>query len=202
MPKTSPAVDAYIAAAAPFARPILKKLRQLFHKACPKVEEVMKWSTPFFVHQGTLGGIAGFKQHVNLVLWRAKELPDPQTFFKGAGITSMAPCKLRSLDEMPSDALLLRYLKAAVALNEAGPAKPRKKAAKRPPPKVPTDFRAALDRSPKAKQAFDALSPSHQREYVEWITQAKQQATRERRIATALEWLTEGKSRNWKYEKR
>lgn len=201
MPAKSPAVDAYIAAAAPFAQPILKKVRQLFHKACPQVEETMKWNTPFFVHHGTLGGVAAFKQHVNIIFWRSKELPDPKTHFKNARIASMAPFKLESMDDLPSDASLLAYIKAAVALNEAGPAKPKQKAAKRPPPVVPADFQAALRRQPKAKKSFDAMSPSHQREYVEWITEAKQDATRERRIATALEWLAEGKPRHWKYDK-
>jgi hypothetical protein len=203
MSKKSPEVDAYIAAAAPFARPVLKRLRSLFHKGCPDVVEVMKWGTPHFEHQGILAMMAAFKEHLRFGFWRGKELARNHRWLQTMGATEMAMLKLHSLDDLPSDAELLGLIRAAVALNEAGPRKKtsKKTAAKRPPPNIPADLQAALNRNAKARKTFEAFSPSHQREYVEWITAAKQQATRERRLATALEWLTEGKSRNWKYEK-
>jgi len=147
--------------------------------------------------------MAAFKEHVRFGFWRGKELAKSNAWLKSMGATEMPMMKIHTLDELPSDAELLGLIRAAAALNEAGPAKKaRKKAAKRPPPEVPADFQSALRRNAKAKKTFEAFSPSHQREYVEWITEAKQPATRERRIATALEWLAEGKSRNWGYEKR
>ena len=199
MPFKSPAIDAYIAKAAPFARPILKKLRTLFHKACPQVTETMKWSFPHFEYQGVLGSMAAFKQHVSFGFWKAALMNDPKGLLKGVGNTSMAAIKVSSLDELPSDGTLLAYIREAVRLNEQGVKIERPKKGKAKSVEVPAYVVAALRKNKKAKATFEKFSPSHQREYVEWITEAKQEATRQKRLATALEWLAEGKPRNWKY---
>ena len=193
----SPAVTAYIAKSAPFAKPIFEKLRRLFHKACPEIEEKLKWNCPSFEYKGMVGGFAGFKAHAAFGFWRQDVLPDPHGLFKGNG--PMAN-KLTDVAQLPADDVLISYIKAAVALNEKG-APPRKKGKPKPALKTPTYFLAALKKKPKALATFNAFPPSHKREYVEWIVDAKQEATREKRIAAAIEWMEQGKSRNWKYEK-
>jgi uncharacterized protein YdeI (YjbR/CyaY-like superfamily) len=196
----NPAVDAYIAKSAPFARPILTRVRGLMHKACPKIEETIKWGVPHFEYRGVVAGMAAFKQHASFGFWKQKLLDDPARLFPAAGDSSMGGRKFRSVDKLPPDAVLVRYIKAAVALNERGIKRPSARRKKRPPPKPPADLAAALRKHPKAKATYDAFPPSKQREYVEWITEAKQEATRERRLATAVEWLAQGKSLRWKYE--
>lgn len=202
MGKKNPAVDAYIAAAADFARPILGRLRRLFHEACPAIEETMKWSCPHFEYRGIVGGMAAFKQHVRWGLWKGNLISDPHGVFADTGRLTMRDGKVTDVSQLPADAILLEYLRAAVALNEQGVKVPKKKPAKKPPLVVPDYFRAALKKNKKALATFEAFSPSHQREYVDWVAEAKQEATRQKRLATALEWLAEGKSRNWKYERK
>jgi uncharacterized protein YdeI (YjbR/CyaY-like superfamily) len=196
----NPAVDAYIAKSADFARPILKRVRAAMHKACPQIEETIKWGVPHFEHLGVVASMAAFKQHASFGFWKQKLMDDPAGLFPAAGESSMGGRKFRSADELPPDAVLLRYIRAAVALNEAGVKVPKAAKPKKPPPRLPADLAAALKKNPKARAIYDAFPPSHKREYVEWITEAKQEATRQRRLATAIEWMAQGKSRNWKYE--
>ncbi len=204
-----PEVDAYIAQAPEFARPILERIREAFHAAGADVEEAIKWRMPYFVRSGLLGGMAAFKQHVSLGFWRGKELDDPAGLFRGVGDSEMCATKVRSLAELPPKKVLVAYVKAAIALDAAGPrgcatdagpgAKAAKKAA-RPAPKAPSDLLTALARNPAARATYGAFPPSHKREYVEWITEAKRPETRQRRLEQAVEWMAQGKSRNWKYQ--
>lgn len=199
MKNALPAVDAYIEQAADFAKPILKRVRKLFHQACPNIREEMKWSAPHFVHHGIVGSMAAFKQHVSWGFWNAKQMSDPHGLLKESEALTSFGFKPKSISDLPPDEIILDYIRLAVALNEQGVKRP---AAKRKPVakiEVPKELRTALKQNPKARAAFEGFSPSHQREYIEWITEAKQPATRERRLITTLEWLTEGKSRNWKY---
>lgn len=198
MKNATPAVDAFIARAPEFARPILKRVRAAFHKGCPDLEERLKWGMPSFEYKGMMGMMAAFKAHTVWGFWRRKEMADPHKIFKSGGMGGGG--KITDISQLPSEKIIAEYVKAAARLNEAGP---RKKAAAKPKPpvKVPPDFTKALKSNRKALATFEALPPSHRRDYVEWITGAKQDATRERRIATAIEWLAQGKSRNWKYEK-
>jgi uncharacterized protein YdeI (YjbR/CyaY-like superfamily) len=194
----NPAVDAYIAKSADFARPILKRLRALMHKACPTVEETMKWGVPHFEYKGVIAGMAAFKQHAAFGFWKRRLMKDPAGFFS-QGESGMGGRKIRSLDELPSDTVLLGYIREAVALNEQGVRVPRS-TRKKPPVKAPPYLAAALKKNAKARKSFENFSPSQQREYVEWLTDAKQEATRERRLATAIDWMAQGKTRNWKYQ--
>ncbi|MGQ0384723.1 MAG: YdeI/OmpD-associated family protein [Gammaproteobacteria bacterium] len=196
----NPGVDAYIAKSAAFARPILARVRAAMHKACPKIEETIKWGVPHFEYLGVVGSMAAFKQHASFGFWKQKLMHDPAGIFPEAGDSSMGGRKFRSVDEVPSEAVLARYVRAAVALNEKGVKLPRAPRAKRPPPRLPADLAAALKKNARAKATYDAFPPSHKREYVEWITEAKQAATRAKRLATAIEWMAEGKSRHWKYK--
>jgi uncharacterized protein YdeI (YjbR/CyaY-like superfamily) len=201
---TDPRVDRYIEDAPDFSRPILAKLRKLFQEAYPDIGETIKWSTPTFQHKSIVGGMAAFKKHVAYGFWNAKEMKDPEGLFAGKPKKSPFALKATTSKDLPGDRVLLAYIKEAVRLNEQGvkrsPAK--KTAGKKPAPRPPADLLAALKKNRKALATFEGFSPSRRREYVEWITEAKREATREKRIATAVEWLAEGKPRNWKYMKR
>ena len=194
----SPQVDAYIAKSAPFARPIFARLRRLFHLACPDIEEKIKWGCPSFEYKGMVGGFAGFKQHAAFGFWRQDVLPDPEGLFKTRGAFGG---KLTDVSQLPSDEIIVQYIARAVKLNEKGPPA-RFKAKPKPPLKVPSYFLAAVRKNPRAKATFDGFPPSHKREYVEWVVEAKQDETRKKRLVQAVEWMAQGKSRNWKYERK
>lgn len=196
-------VDQYIARAPEFAGPILERIRKAFHEGCPEVQEVIKWGVPHFEYHGLLGGMAAFKQHVSFGFWKSKLMSDPQQLFGRGPKASMCNCHVESLKQLPSQTVLVAYVREAARLNQEGhklPAKP----AKKPPVHVPEDLKAALSqpKNKKANATFQKFSPSHRREYVEWITEAKRPETRKKRLDTTLVWLNEGKSRNWQYEKK
>jgi len=198
----SPAIDAYIERAAPFAQPILKRLREIVRRACPSVAETIKWGMPSFEYKGPLASMAAFKQHATFGFLKHSLLNDPTGALQQRDRTAMGNfgC-LRTLADLPSDATLARLVKAAAKLNDDGVKVPRSTRAKKPVP-VPADFAKALRAVPKARATFDAFPPSHRREYLEWITEAKRPETRAKRMATAILWLSQGKGRNWKYERR
>ena len=204
MPKTDPRIDAYIAKSEPFAQEILHHLRELVHQACPQTEETIKWGFPHFEYKGILCSMASFKQHCAFTFWKGSIMSDPEGMLALVGErTAMGHLgRIQSLKDLPSDDILLRYLAEAIRLNAEGiPLPPKANKGERPELVVPDYFREALSQSPKALATFEAFSYSHKRDYLEWITEAKTEATRQKRIATALEWLTEGKGRNWKHEK-
>lgn len=191
-------IDAYIASAQPFARPILEKVRERVHAVLPDVEEAIKWSMPAYLLAGKIVLItAAFKGHAALNFWRGQEL---ETNHFSVGAMGQFG-KIRSIDELPSDAELDRLIREAAALAKSAPAPRKPKHAPKPVPEMHPELAAALARSPKAKAAFEQFAPSHRREYLDWIGEAKRAETRQKRIATAIEWLTEGKKRNWQYER-
>ena len=192
-----PRVDAYIARAQPFARPILEHVRERVHAALPTVEETLKWSAPSFTVEGKiLLMMAAFKQHAALNFWRGQELRG-----EAANADAMGQFgKLTSVGDLPADAELERMIREAAELAGTAPAPRKAKHAPKPPPEMHPDFAAALAQAPKAKAALDGFPPSAQRDYLDWISEAKQEATRSKRIATAVEWLNEGKRRHWKYQ--
>lgn len=192
-----PRIDAYIAKSAPFAQPILEHLRAVVHAACPDVEESVKWGFPHFGYKGAMMcSMASFKQHCSFGFWQQSAVVGGEP---AEGMGSFG--KLASLKDLPSKRELTAYIKKAMALNDAGVKAKRAKATPKPPLELPDDFAALLKKHRAAKATYDAFSPSAQREYVEWIVEAKTEATRAKRMATAVEWLAEGKQRNWKYQK-
>ncbi len=201
MPKKDKLVDAYIAKSAPFARPILEHLRRLVHEVCPDCEEKMKWSFPHFDYKGEMmASMAAFKEHAAFGFWKAALLEDPQhVLVTNEGMGSIG--KLRSMSDLPSEAVLSGFIRQAMKLNDAGTKVTKTKSA---PSNVvvPEDLTKALKKNSKAQKTFDAFSPSNKREYIDWLTDAKSEATRETRLATAIEWMAEGKIRNWKYLKK
>ncbi len=198
MPTLDPRIDAYIEKAAPFAQPILIHLRKLVHKACPDIVETIKWSMPIFEHKGIVCNMAAFKQHCAFGFWKQKILetdafPKHQNAMGSFG-------KITDISDLPKDREMVKLIKQAVELNEKGVKVPKAKAATKKELTVPDDLTAALLKNKKAKLTFEDLPYSHRKEYIEWINEAKTDATRNKRIATTIEWLAEGKSKNWKYE--
>ena len=192
-----PKVDAYIAKAQPFARPILEHVRERVHAAVPGVEEAMKWSAPGFVLDGKILLImAAFKQHAAINFWRGQEIGDGAP--KAGAMGQFG--KLTSLADLPSDPDLDALLREAAELSKSAPAPRKVKHAPKPAAAMHPDFAAALAQAPQAKATLEGFPPSAQRDYLDWIGEAKQDATRAKRIATAVEWLGEGKRRNWKYQ--
>jgi uncharacterized protein YdeI (YjbR/CyaY-like superfamily) len=203
----NPKVDAYLASVQPFAQPILVHLRDLVHRACPEVEETIKWGRPFFPYRGAiLCNMSAFKEHCSFGYW-GEEIGTVLREAKVLGEEGMGSLgRITTLKDLPSDKLMLSWIRQAAAFVDSGnytsPIAARRKVVK--PPKVevepPAEFKAALQKNKKATAIFAAFSPSCKREYVEWIAGAKRSETREKRIATAIEWIAEGKQRNWKYE--
>lgn len=192
-----PRIDAYIAKAQPFARPILEKVRERVHAVVPDVEEAMKWSAPGFTLDGKILLImAAFKQHAALNFWRGQEIGDGSQ--KSGAMGQFG--RLTSVDDLPPDRELDSLIRDAAELSKKAPARRKAKHEPKPPAEMHPEFAAALSKSAKARATMDAFPPSCRREYLEWVADAKQDATRQKRIATAIEWLSEGKRRNWKYE--
>lgn len=198
MAARDPRVDAYIAKSAEFARPILTHIREVVHAACPDVEETMKWSRPHFQYKGLLCGMSAFKEHCAFGFWKGGLVVGEGAEDEG-GMGQFG--RITRLSDLPSKKVLTGYVKKAMELNESGVKSPTRSKPKEPRPEavVPDDLAAALAATPKARAAFDKFPPSHRREYIEWITEAKTSATRTRRLETAIQWMAEGKSRNWKY---
>lgn len=197
MGNRDPRVDAYVAKSAPFAQPILRHLRETIHSASPDIEETMKWSFPHFTHHGIVCSMAAFKEHCAFGFWK-QDLVLGDT--PAVGKEAMGQFgRIRSLADLPSRRVLVGYVRRAMRLNEQGVKVSRKTVAKRAAPRLPADLKAALVEHPAATASFERFSPSQRREYVEWIIEAKREDTRARRLATAVEWIAEGKPRHWKY---
>ena len=193
-------VDAYITAAPPFARPILRHLRALVHSACPAAEETLKWGRPHFMYRGMLCGMSAFKQHCAFGFWKGSLVVAPAARPTAGGMGQFG--RVTMVADLPSARAMKALVRAAMALNEAGIPTPRRgNASPKPPPKIPADLGRALKANATARVTFAALSPSGQREYVEWLGDAKRADTRRRRLVTSLEWLAAGKGRNWQYER-
>lgn len=192
-----PRFDAYIAKAAPFARPILEKVRERVHAAAPEAEEAMKWSAPGFTVDGKiLLMMAAFKAHAALNFWRGQEIGDGNP--KAGAMGQFG--RLTSVDDLPPDTELDALIRKAAALAKTAPAPRKVKHEPKGPAELHPEFQAALKANPKAAATLDGFPPSARREYVDWVADAKQDKTRAKRIADAIEWLSEGKRRHWKYE--
>ena len=195
--KTDPRIDAYIDdKAADFAKPILRHLRAMVHEACPDCEETLKWSMPTFMYKGKiLAGMASFKAHATFGYWNDTMLQADEKNRSAMGQFG----RLTSVDDLPSRDALVELTRRSMALVDSG-AKVERQRAPKAELTVPQDLQAAIDAAPSARATWDAFSPSCQREYVEWVTEAKRDETRSKRLNQTVEWLKEGKKRNWKYE--
>ncbi len=190
-------VDAYIAKSADFAQPILRYLREVVHDAVPEIEETMKWSSPHFGHKGMMCGMAAFKQHCTFGFWKGLLVVGQNG---GKGEEAMGQFgRITRLSDLPSKKVITGYVRLAARLNDEGVKVVRAKPKTKKPLVVPADLKAALKKNRKASAAFESFSPTQKREYVDWITESKREETRERRLGQAIQWMSQGKIRNWKY---
>lgn len=200
----NPQVDDYIANAAPFAKPVLEHVRKLVHEASPLITESIKWGMPFFEYKGPVCMMAAFKQHCAFGFWKASRLADPNRLLNpGEDAAAGSFGRVYSLADLPSIEALKDFVLQAMTINESEKKNPpaKKAPAEKKELVVPDYFLALLDEHPLAKQTFEKFPPSHRKEYVQWITEAKTDATREKRMNQAIEMMVEGKSRHWKYQK-
>ncbi len=190
-------VDAYIAKSADFAKPILEHIRAIVHEGCPDVEETIKWSFPNYQYKGMLCSMAAFKEHCTFGFWKGSLVVDAADRKSDEAMGQLG--RISKLSDLPPRKKLVSYVRKAKELNDAG-VKVAKRASKpKPALEPPADLLTALKKNKRAQETFDAFPPSHRREYIEWITEAKTDATRQKRLAQAVEWMAEGKPRNWKY---
>jgi uncharacterized protein YdeI (YjbR/CyaY-like superfamily) len=200
MGKRDKRVDAYIAKSAEFARPILETIREAVHEGCPDVEETIKWSFPHFDYKGILCGMAAFKEHCALGFWKGSMIVEGKANQSADAMGQFG--RITSPKDLPSRKSLVSYVREAAELNEKGikkPSAPRPKGEKKL--MVPDFFLSAVKQNKKALATFNGFPYSKKKDYVEWVTEAKTDATRQRRLETSVAWLSEGKSRNWKYER-
>ena len=200
-----PKIDAYILLAQPFAQPILAHIRKIVHKACSQVQETMKWGFPHFDYKGKmLCSMAAFKQHSAFTFWHGTQIKSLQPYIKTSaeekGMGQLG--KITTIKELPAATELIKMIREAMELTDKGQVSKRGSQAKSIEIVVPEDLATALAKNKKASAVFTNFPPSHRKEYIQWITQAKTEETRQKRMNTALEWIAEEKGRNWKYERK
>ena len=193
-------VDVYIAKSADFAKPILTHIRQVVHQASPLITETIKWGMPFFDYKGPVCQMAAFNQHCAFGFWKASRLYDPGNLLKIADGSAGSFGRIEGITDLPATEALIYFVNEAIQLNESGERPAAKPAKSKPEIAMPGDFEALLNEHANAKEIFEHFSPSHKREYLEWIVNAKTGATRQKRMQTAIAQITESKSRNWKYQ--
>lgn len=196
-----PRVDAFIARAPDFAQPILARLRADFHAGCPELRETIKWGVPFFEHKGLLGGMAVFKAHVSMGFWKSRLMPGFEQTFGRPGRASCMVARFATKADLPPKKVMTGFVREAKRLNEEGIQEPKRAAPARRPVVVPAELKKALAKSARARACFAELPPSHRRNYVEWITEAKRPETRARRLAAAVASLAAGSRRYWEFQK-
>lgn len=202
---TDPRIDNYIEKAQPFAQPVMNKLREIIHKACPEVQETIKWGMPSFDYMGPICSFASFKNHCSFGFWKTSLLKNPEKYLQersaqgGEAMGNLG--KMTSVKDLPPARVLIDFIRQSMKLNEDGIKVEKKKPETKVIP-TPPELKKALDKNTKARFYFDKFSPSQQKEYNVWIADAKSEATRNKRIADAIEWISVGKIRNWKYVKK
>jgi uncharacterized protein YdeI (YjbR/CyaY-like superfamily) len=196
-------VDAFIEKAADFAKPILEYIREIVHETSPLLMETVKWGFPFFDYKGPVCQMAAFKEHCSFGFWKATLLNDPYNALSIGDGSAGSFGRITKIEDLPSKEILQDFIRQAIALNESGKKTPeaiKKASAPKTELVIPEYFTEFLKAYPNASFNFDKSSYSHKKEYVEWIVDAKSDATRQKRMETAAEWLAEGKSRHWKYK--
>jgi uncharacterized protein YdeI (YjbR/CyaY-like superfamily) len=193
-------IDGYIEKSADFAKPILNHLRELVHTACPDVKEKWKWSFPNFDHKGPFCSMAAFKQHCAFGFWKASLMKDPHKIL-GARSEAMGQMgRIMRLEDLPPDDVLIAYITEAKELNDKGIKLPARPKTDKKELVIPDYLTTALEQNAQAQETFENFSYSHKKEYVEWLVEAKTEDTREKRLAQAIEQMSEGRSRHWKYQ--
>jgi len=202
MEKYDARIDAYIAKSADFAKPILIHIRQVVHQASPLIGETVKWGMRFFDFKGPVCMMAAFKQHCGFGFWKASRLNDPEGLLQGSDEEAAAGSfgRIASLNDLPSDDALIGFVQQMIAINESGIKEVKKPSTPKAELPMPADFDKLLKENLVTMGNYEKFSPSSKREYLEWFAEAKSDATREKRMQQALEWIGEGKTRHWKYK--
>jgi uncharacterized protein YdeI (YjbR/CyaY-like superfamily) len=199
MAHSDPRIDAYIGKSAAFAQPILRRLRSRVHAACGDAEETLKWGFPHFMYRGKiLCSMAAFKQHCAFGFWKGAEVVGDSGTDEAMGQFG----RIEALSDLPNGRVMAGHVRQAMRIIEEAESTPRRQVngwQPKPELPVPEDLAKALKKSIRARRTFEDFSPSHRRQYVEWIVEAKREDTRAKRLAQAVEWMAEGKPRNWKY---
>ena len=201
MAKKDPRIDAYIKKSADFAKPVLNHLRALVQEACPDVEETMKWSFPHFDYKGMMCSMASFKQHCAFGFWKTALMKDAETLLDNRADAKGSFGRIASLNDLPTDKIIIGYIKEAMKLNDNDVKLAKAKPAEKKELVIPKYFIEAIKKNKKAFAAFESFSYTNKKDYLEWITGAKTEETRNNRLVQAIEWMAEGKIRNWKYIK-
>ena len=198
-----PRIDAYIEKAQPFAQPILKHLRKIVHQANPNIEETIKWGFPAFEYKGPMCSMASFKQHLAFGFWKSDLIRDPKGILQESKINGGSAMghlgKITQLTDLPSDKILIKLIQDAIRLNDDGIKLPSKPKISKKDITPPDYLLTALSKNKKAQKIFNEFSPYNKKEYIDWLEGAKTEKTRISRLETAIEWIGEGKIRNWKY---
>lgn len=199
----NPEVDDYLAKAPAFARPIADHLRSLLHATCPELVEDIKWSLPHFSYRGEMMCVfAAASKHCSFTFLKQEIMKDPRLRANPAMPAAKRFLgKITSIADLPADAELIAFIKEAMALNEQGMKPPRRESKTPKEIAMPEEFARALAANPAAREIFEAKSPSFRKEYLVWISDAKTEVTRQKRIDESLDWIAEGKGRFWKYQK-
>jgi len=202
--KKNPKVDAYILNTAPFAQPILNELRATLETAEPELEETIKWGFPCFTFQSKLiCSFSAYKNHCVFRFWQGSNLKDSAGILTKVGETEMGELsKIKNLEDLPNSEILINYIREAIELSKKKSTKTIVSEKKITIDLKSYDLQEIFSSFPKQAEKFDTFSPSHRKEYISWINEAKTEDTKLKRIKTMMEWLLEGKSRNWKYEKK
>jgi uncharacterized protein YdeI (YjbR/CyaY-like superfamily) len=202
MGKKDKRVDAYIAKAKPFAQPILKHLRKLIHQANPGIEETIKWGMPFFDYKGPFCNIASFKEHAVFGFWKTALLKDPKGVLEARHDAMGSLGRIASLNDLPSDKVIMDLIKQAKKLNDDDVKLTTREKKPSKPVAIPNFFKVALSQNKKALAHFEKFPPGQKKEYIVWLTEAKAEETREKRLENAIEWISQGKIKDWKYLKK
>jgi uncharacterized protein YdeI (YjbR/CyaY-like superfamily) len=165
------------------------------------LEETIKWGRPIYVHAGqNIVGLSGFRAYLGLWFFQGALLADKKKKLVNAqeGRTKgMRQWRFESMDELQT-AVVRAYVKEAMKLAESGQAvKPTKRAALALPPELATEFKA----NKKLQSQFEKLSPGRQREFIEYLSEAKQATTKANRLQKILPMISEGIGLNDRYRK-
>jgi uncharacterized protein YdeI (YjbR/CyaY-like superfamily) len=173
------------------------------HKACPEVEEKIKWGMPHFDYKGEMMcSMASFKQHAVFGFWKAALMKDKVLLETAKSEVAMGHLgRITSLNDLPSDKQIMSWIKEAMDLNDRG-IRAKKKPVEQKAVEVPGFVVKALKENKQAWTIWENFAPGHRKEYVQWITEAKTEATLEKRLQQTIEGVAEDKGRNWKYEKK